>query len=202
MANTRGVLDMAKRMANACDLVRKKISKTFLQKKFQNIFKTEKKFYRNSGIAKIFFEQFGLHPFLKNDTQTITRLWPGAGSLRQIPKLRGWAREGWFQEQSFRFSPDTFPQNCLPAKRRSSLVENGASFHRGRQVFTSPFHRLAGLQPSSTSTRTRELSRNLPRTCRSYRCCASWDTDWLMFSSSALSRKTTNMHIPYNPADT
>jgi len=30
-------------MANTWDFVRKKISKTFLQKKFTNIFKTEKK---------------------------------------------------------------------------------------------------------------------------------------------------------------
>jgi len=37
-------LEMAKRMANVCDPVAKKISKTFSQKKITNIFKTEKKF--------------------------------------------------------------------------------------------------------------------------------------------------------------
>ena len=43
----------------------KNFKNVFVKKISTNVFKTEKKFYRNSGIAKIFFEQFGLHPFLK-----------------------------------------------------------------------------------------------------------------------------------------
>ena len=50
---------------NACNLIRKNFQKRFRKKKFQNIFETEKKICRNSGIAKKVLEKSRLHPFLK-----------------------------------------------------------------------------------------------------------------------------------------